>query len=172
MFYVVSLRKLIILNFFTGGLYWFFWFLRNWDLYHRSRGRGLSMLPGVLWPELFVYVLLNRVDRHIRITGRYYAWSPWWLAFGMVLMMLLSGTLELITVPIQNDGLLISASLLTGILYYVTLCRAQQAINYCERDPCGEGNAQLTWVNWLWIIISTLGWLALGWRMGVWDLSL
>lgn len=160
-FYVVSLRKLIILNFFTGGLYWFFWFLRNWDLYRRSRGPEFSMLPGVLWPEFFVYMLLNRVDRQIRVTGRDYAWSPWWLAFFMVLMLLLSATVALVSVPISDDGLLISASLLTGVLYYVTLCKAQQAINYCEVDPYGEGNAQLTLVNWLWIIGCTLGWLML-----------
>lgn len=165
MFYVVSLRKLIVLNAFTGGLYWIYWFLRNWDLYRRSRGAELSLLPGVVWPEFFIYVLLNRVDRRIRVTGRHYAWSPWWLAFGMVLMMMLSAMLAIIRLPMNDSGLLVLALGVAVVLYYVTLCRAQQAINFCEGDPRGEGNAQLTLVNWLWIVICTSGWLVLDWGM-------
>lgn len=161
MFYVVSLRKLIILNFFTGGLYWLYWFFRNWDLYRRYRGSELLFLSGVVWPEFFIYVLLNRVDRRIRVTGRRFVWSPWWLAFAMVLMLALFGTLRLVTVPFPDSGPLALAFVVTGVLHYLTLCRVQQAINYCEGDVRGEGNARLSWANWLWIVVFTWGGLML-----------
>ncbi len=65
------------------------------------------MPPGILRKLIVLYVLLNRVDRRIRVTGRHFAWSPWWLVFGMVLMMMLSAMLAVIRLPMNDSGLLV-----------------------------------------------------------------
>ncbi|MCU1730376.1 MULTISPECIES: hypothetical protein [unclassified Pseudomonas] len=158
-FFVVAVPKLIVMTLFTLGLYWLFWSLRNWDLYRNSSDRRVMFLPRVLLPELFLYSLLHRVDRRIRASGRSYRWSPWWLTFGVLLMGISSLCLWMAVLPLPE---LASAVLVTVVLFHVFQCRVQRAINFCEGDPEGAGNAQLTVINWLWILIVSSGWLVLG----------
>lgn len=161
MFYVVSVRKLIVLNVATLGFYWLFWSMRNWDLYWSASGEKFMFLPRAALPELFLYSLLRKVDRRIRESGRAYRWSPWQLTFGALLTALLCWVLVLISLPLANGvGGTLAVSL--AALNLVIQSRTQQAINFCEGDPNGAGNAQFTLVNWLWISIGALGWLIVG----------
>lgn len=157
-FFVVAVPKLIIMTFFTSGLYFLFWYLRNWDLYRRAGGSAM-LLPRVLWPECFLYSLLNRVDQRIRVSGRCYRWSPWWLAFGLLLSFIGGLYLSVMALPQPHFALPL---LLAVMLFHAVLARAQRAINFCEGDPDGAGNAHLTVINWLWILVFTSGWLVLG----------
>ncbi|MDU9391763.1 hypothetical protein [Pseudomonas sp. zfem002] len=155
-FFVVAVPKLIIMTLFTCGLYCLFWYLRNWELYRKATGE-IMLLPRILWPEFFVYSLLNRVDRRIRASGRNYEWSPWWLACGILLTWGLGAHLWMVSLPIPEW---IDALLMMIALFLLALGEVQRAINFCEGDPQGGGNAQFTVVNWLWISIVTLGWVA------------
>ncbi len=158
-FFVVSIPKLILMTMSTCGLYGLFWYLRNWELYRRASGARVMLLPRILWPELFLYSLLSRVDRRIRASGRNYEWSPWWLACGMLLAWVLGVQLWMVSLPIPGW---IDAVLMMIALFLLALGEVQRAINFCEGDPQGGGNAQLTAVNWLWISIFTSGWIVLG----------
>ncbi len=159
-FFVVAVPKLIIMTFFTFGLYWLFWYLRNWSLYRSASSANLMLLPRILWPEFFLYSLLSRVDRRIRASGRCYAWSPWWLTCGVMLASSLSTCLLMVTLPMPDFA---PALMATSVAFYAAVRRVQRAINFCEGDPEGTGNAQLTLANWLWISVVTTGWLVLEW---------
>ncbi|MEE1925531.1 hypothetical protein V0R59_26420 [Pseudomonas sp. 147P] len=143
----------------TSGLYWFFWSFRNWDLYRDACGAKIMLLPRIVVPELFLYSLLHRVDRRIRTSGRSYGWSPWWLAFGVLLMMISGHFLWIVMLPLPEFAPSVLATL---VMFHVFQGRIQRAINFCEGDPEGAGNARLTLGNWLWISLITLGWLVLG----------
>ncbi|MFJ4372874.1 hypothetical protein ACIP1T_09665 [Pseudomonas japonica] len=158
-FFVVSIPKLMVMTVVTCGLYGLFWYLRNWELYRKASGTRVMLLPRILWPEFFLYSLLSRVDRRIRASGRRYRWSPWWLACGMLLAWLLGVHLWMVSLPMPE---LIDALLMTMALFFLALAEVQRAINFCEGDPEGGGNAQLTVVNWLWISLFTLGWIVIG----------
>lgn len=160
MFYVVSVRKLVIMNIASLGLYWLFWSLRNWDLYWESSGKKFMFLPRAALPELFLYALLRRVDQRIRQSGRVYRWSPWGLAFGAIATALLWWALVLIPLPVAT-GVQVILAVLLAVLNLVIQRRIQRAINFHEGDPEGAGNAQFTLVNWLWISLFALGWLIL-----------
>ncbi len=157
-FFVVAVPKLIIMTLFTSGLYGLFWYLRNWDLYHRATG-SVMLLPRLLWPSYFIYSLLHRVDQRILASGRCYRWSPWWLAFGLLLTSICGIQLLIVMLPLPGFALPL---LLVILLFHMVLARAQRAINFCEGDPEGASNAQLTVINWLWILVVTSGWLVLG----------
>lgn len=158
-FFVVAVPKLIIMTLFTSGLYWLFWYLRNWDLYRNTAGTSVMLLPRILAPEFFLYSLLYRVDLRIRASGRCYRWSPWWLAFGVLLMSISGYYLWIVVLPVPE---LAPAGLVVAVLFHLFQRRIQRAINFCEGDPEGAGNARLTVINWLWILVITLGWLVLG----------
>jgi len=159
-FFVVAVPKLIFMTLFTSGLYWLFWYLRNWELYREANGYKVMLWPRVLWPELFLYSLLSRVDRRIRASGRFYPWSPWWLACGLLSMTCSQVCLGMVILPMPE--LAPVALMLTAVLCLLQ-GRVQRGINYCEGDPEGEGNSQLTLMNWLWISVVTTGWLVLDW---------
>lgn len=157
-FFVVAVPKLLIMTFFTSGLYLLFWYLRNWDLYRRASG-SVMLWPRILWPECFLYSLLNRVDQRIRASGRCYRWSPWWLACGLLLCFFGGFYLLMLMLPMPPFAL---ALLLAVVVFHSVLAQIQRAINFCEGDPHGAGNAHLTVINWLWIAIVTSGWLVVG----------
>lgn len=153
-FFVVAIPKLIFMTLLTGGLYGLYWYQRNWDLH--CRAGGILAVLYMLWPELFLYLLLSRVDRRIRASGRRYGWSPWWLACGVLLTAMLCIVLGVMSLPMPGMATLL---VLMISLFCLVLGKVQRAINFCEGDPRGKGNAQLTLVNWLWISTVTTGWL-------------
>ena len=155
-FFVVAVPKLILMTLLTGGLYGLFWYQRNWDCYGRAVG-GV-VVPYMLWPELFLYSLLSRVDQRIRASGRGHDWSPWWLTCGLLLTSMLVITATVMSLPVPAWS---SALLLLIPLFSLALGKIQRAINFCEGDPEGEGNARLSPVNGMWILVVTLGWLVL-----------
>lgn len=157
-FFVVAVPKLIIMTFFTSGLYFLFWYSRNWELY-RLAGGSVMLLPRILWPEFFLYSLLNRVDLRIRASGRGYRWSPWWLACGLLLAFVGGLCLLVVTLSLPHFALPLWMAV---VLFHVGLAQVQRAINFCEGDLDGAGNAHLTVINWLWIVTVTFGWVVLG----------
>ena len=155
-FFVVAVRKLILMTLLTGGLYGFYWYQRNWDIHYRAGG-GIAVLY-MLWPEFFLYSLLSRVDLRIRASGRNYVWSPWWLACGVLLASILCIVLGVVSLPMPGVA---KCAALMFALSLLVLGAVQRAINFCERDPEGTANAQFTVVNWLWISMVTSGWVLL-----------
>lgn len=160
MFYVVSVRKLVVMNIASLGFYWLFWSLRNWDLYWSASGKKFMFLPRAALPELFLYSLLRKVDQRIRESGRAHRWSPWSLAFGAITTALLCWTMVLLPLPLATAVQVILAVVLAALNLMIQ-GRIQRAINFYECDPQGAGNAQFTLVNWLWISLFALGWLIL-----------
>ncbi|MHA6197700.1 hypothetical protein ACX3YG_25420 [Pseudomonas wadenswilerensis] len=153
-FFVVAIPKLILMTLFTAGLYGLYWYQRNWDI--QCRGGGIVAVLYMLWPEFFLYLLLIRVDRQIRVSGRRYVWSPWWLACGVSLTAMLCIVLGVVALPLPGMAAVL---MLMIALFCLVFGKVQRAINFCEGDPLGKGNAQLTLVNWLWISTVTMGWL-------------
>lgn len=49
MFYVVSTRKFAILFLATLGLYWIYWFYKNWDRY-KDKWPYASEVGSTIWP--------------------------------------------------------------------------------------------------------------------------
>lgn len=153
-FFVVAVPKLILMTLLTGGLYGFYWYQRNWDIHYRA-GSSIAVLY-MLWPEFFLYSLLSRVDRRIRASGRSYVWSPWWLTCGMLLTSMLCLVMGVLSLPMPGVA---KGALVMFALLLLLLGAVQRAINFCEGDVQGEGNARFTVVNWLWISVVTLGWV-------------
>lgn len=157
MFFVVSVRKLLVMQFFTLGFYLTYWGYRNWKLYKAATGARVMPLVRCLFNIFFIYSLLAKVDRRLDDEGRGHAWSPAWLTFTLVVSALGAAALykwvSLFPVMslIANFGLLIVQSL--------ALAKIQRGINFCEADLTGKANARLTPANWAWIAPGALLWV-------------
>ncbi|MNJ28183.1 hypothetical protein D3C77_227120 [compost metagenome] len=156
MFFVVSTRKLIVMCIFTFGFYWMFCLYRSWALYRRVSGERVLPLVRAFFGILFLYSLLSRVDRQVRLSGRRYEWSPFWLVCVLILLTVPAvwahWFIDLAPMPIL--GLLVTMD----VARFWVLARMQQAMNFCVGDPEGKSNARLSPLNWAWMAVGIVVW--------------
>ncbi|MEG1041853.1 MAG: hypothetical protein RSE94_18230, partial [Pseudomonas sp.] len=62
--------------------------------YRQVSGEKVTPLLRAVFPVLFLYPLLARVDRQIKAQGKCYGWSPAMVSVGFVLIFLLSRLLD------------------------------------------------------------------------------
>lgn len=159
MFFVVSPRKLVIMSILTFNFYTMYWFYRNWRLYTRHSGEPLWPLLRTLFGIFFIYGLLKRVDRQIKLTGRTYAWSPLLLTCAVWLLCIVQYALSMLQVldpsPVRAMIAIVLGAAF-GVWWSLTV---QRAINFCVGDPEGDGNGSLSWANGVWIVLGLLVWV-------------
>ncbi|ROL77415.1 hypothetical protein [Pseudomonas vranovensis] len=159
-FYVVSPKKLAIMSFFTFGLYWWFCFHRNWVLHRKATGEPVLPLVRALFPVIFLYPLMRRIDARIRHSRLEYRWSPLLLKS---LYLIGVGPLLLLDQGAWEQFFHIATMLLLtsyGVFIWV-IVRIQCAINFSEGDEQGAANAELSLVNWIWMLWGLLFWPSL-----------
>lgn len=158
MFFVVSIRKLIVMNIFTLGLYWVYWYYQNWSLYRRKSGERVLPLVRTFFGILFLYGLLSRVDRQLRVAGHHHAWSPFWLTCAFILVVGLTAWANWLSqmMPILHLG-----AVLLNVAGFWLLARMQRAINLCAGDPEGQSNSRLSAWNWAWMSPGILLWIVI-----------
>lgn len=174
-FYVVSVRKLVVMMFLTWGVYGIYWHYRNWATYKRATGDKVIPLLRALFSIFFLYPLLKRIDRGLEAKGGDHQWSPGFLTLGTILTIMLNCMLPGLLDPALNSPGWISqatpeaALRSTAQLYAVLLPlfatqiwlmgKIQRAINLHEGDATGGGNARVSWVNRVWLVPGTLIWV-------------
>lgn len=178
-FYVVSVKKLLIMLFFTWGVYGWYWTYRNWATYRRATGARVTPILRTLFDPLFVYVLLKRVDHGLRSRGMNYKWSPALLAFGIIgaavlplislwfdpgMRSLYGLTLASLEAASATLPVMSWASLPLFVLHFWLMAVIQRAINTHDGDPRGVSNNRLTLANWLWmpgsiLVLALIGFL-------------
>lgn len=170
MFYVVSVRKLVIMMIGTFGFYFLYWNYRNWATYKRASGERVIPFLRAFFAIFFLYPLLRRVDRGFQTIGREYRWWPGLLTLGYLFAVVIYIAPEFVVPvrtwlgarPLENaaDLLLMMwvfpLSLFAVQIWLVGLM--QRAINTHECDPAGLGNAQLTFANGMWMVPGILLW--------------
>ncbi|PWB33056.1 hypothetical protein DCO48_11720 [Pseudomonas sp. SDI] len=149
-FFVVSLKKLIVMHLCTAGLYGVYWYYKNWALYKQASGQAIRPRLRTIFGVLLLYPLLSRVHLRIRASERYHPFSPLGITLAAIIPLILG---------IATSSWLLSAPLLWGVtsvvlsaVQYVALVKAQIAINFCEGDEEGKGNADFTPENGLWML--------------------
>jgi hypothetical protein len=180
-FYVVSVRKLIVMTFFTFGFYLVYWNYRNWATYKRATGEKVIPLLRAFFAVFFLYALLKRVDDGLRARNLASGFSPVLLTLGIVITVMLACAPALLEpgmstadwlkdVPAEEANYTLLKAY--GFMYCVwalqlwLMALVQRAMNFHEADADGKGNSRLTLVNWLWmlpgLLMFTLSLLAWG----------
>lgn len=153
-FFIVSTEKLLVMMFFTFGLYWWFCLYRSWRL--RGDGR-VGALVRVLFCFFFLYGLLVAVDTRLRQSGLEYRWAPSLIVVTLnVAMLFFVGAVCSILLGYLNRA---SILLLISLAEYVCVAiHVQKAINVCAGDEFGKANSRFTVWNFLWIFIGFNVW--------------
>lgn len=177
-FFVVSVRKLTLMNFFTLGLYGFYWTHRNWCAYRMYSQSDISPALRTCLAPLFLYSLMRKIDSKISATGRYYCWSPLALRLGMVfisvgtvvLLIMVPESLARDNPPVGRWGnarasseVLLLYTALPVLYFSIWLCffnAIQKAVNFCEGDPEGKENSEVSEDEKLLVFLGIMFWVA------------
>lgn len=160
-FYIVSLRKFVILYLATSGCYGLYWFYRHWS--ENGRFSGSSVLPVIraLFAFIFVFPLFRKVDKSLR--QQEIGSMPSWLASAALMLVLsfASIPLSLAGEGVQGGDAAVWLGLMLVLLIaqIVNLAIVQRQMNIAALDAGGTGNATLTGANWAWIAFGSLLWL-------------
>jgi len=158
-FYVVAVRKFVLLYVFTWGLYSVYWFYRNWNLYRRFHTVRLWPVPRSIFQIFFVHRLFEFIDARLGRAGKSTGWKARSQATAYVILMVATYMVDR-----ANPGTSMLISLLISAVSFVTmlpLLAAQRAINLAEGDPAGSTNAELSGANIAWMIAGGLLWAAM-----------
>lgn len=166
-FYVVSVRKMIVMTLFSLGLYFWYWNYRNWEGYRKATGHQVISVLRATFFICYLRELLEKVDQGLCSQGRRFDWMPRSLALGVaVSAMFLFLFYHFPTaqyfpkwiwvLPAPHMNIVIAALyVLSVVLLVLQLClmaKIQTAINLHEGEVGAIRNGRLTFVNWLWML--------------------
>lgn len=156
-FYVVSIRKLVILSMATVGLYWVYWYYRQWTAWQAYSGVRVNAWLRALFSIFFVYSLMRNIDILLHRAGCEFRWFPRTCALLLIVLEVL-GFISPMLLQHQPALWFVLACLLQ-LLTLLVMIRVQRAINRMAGDPLGARNTQYNWANGIWILIGALLWI-------------
>ncbi len=157
-FYVVSVKKFILLFMMTFGLYSVYWFYRNWSSYKAKHSAEMWPVARGIFAIFFAHKLFKSIDDALCERSSGYNWSPGLLAGLYVALVVGSRILDRISGS-EGFSVLDALSLATTPLLCVVLVRVQVAINTSQNDALGRCNERFTAPNYIWCALGALVWL-------------
>lgn len=158
-FFVISVKKFMVLYFMTMGLYSIVWFYEHWKQYQLAT--GIKVWPAVraFFGAIMIFSLFSKVQKSLSESGRAYEWSP--VVRGTLIFAI---TVACIIFSLIGNATFIPAWLIVanlmvlGVIGFL-LAGAQRAINFLETDPEGHGNSTLSFANGIWVGVFGYLWL-------------
>ena len=159
-FYIVSKRKFLLLAILTFGSYFLYWFYAHWKYQQDTHNENIWPAARGIFSIFFVYSLYQRITDELENRQVTYRWSSGVLAWVYIIFSVIGSILDRLDYRSDTSNLTLF-SLLTLIPTIWSVLQAQKAANLACADPEGTQNNRLTWVNWIWIVIGSIIWVAL-----------
>ena len=160
-FYVVSVRKFLIMYLGTLGLYSKYWYFRNFKLNKAHQNNDDWPVPKAFFSLFFTHGLVEAIDAHLQHRQRKYAWVPHTLANAYILLAILTGIMDQMSnknVGVPTTTILSILGLLPLAYVFITI---QRAINAACLSADVDPNDKLTWANFVWLAIGLILWACL-----------
>lgn len=168
---VQALWRLIILYLITFGLYYIYWFYRNWK--HLKIHKNLNISPGLrtagllvpILNILFIYRQFRDINNFAKQAGCTAYSSPGWLAIGYALLWNVSLPLFSYGQRLTNPALLFWISILcliANLLALLLLMPVHKTLNryWKTEQPDREIRTEFSGVEIAFLLISGLVWFS------------
>ena len=158
-FYIVSIRKFIVLFAVTLGSYKIYWFYRNWSQYRKMHNVSVWPVMRGIFSIFFTHSLFRNVETTLQNKSYQHDWAPGGIATIYVVFSIVENILDRMSMrdigsPF-TDVLSLFMPVVTGYALYVAQC----AINRACDDPDGNSNSEFTVANYIWIVIGVALWV-------------
>ncbi|MFJ7882163.1 hypothetical protein ACIQYF_01450 [Pseudomonas sp. NPDC096917] len=164
-FFVISIKKFLVLYFMTMGLYLYVWLFEHWKQYRKATGVKVWVGPRTLLGVIMIFSLFAKVDKALCESGRIYVWYPTVRAVLIFTLGSVAAYFALVLDSAVLSGWLAVANMLLLAVMGGLLIGAQRAVNFLEKDPTGQSNSAFSLTNVVWIVLGALVWLL--WFLGV-----
>lgn len=156
LFYVVSKRKFFMLSIATFSFYNLYWFWKQWHTWQAATQKKAWPLLRAYFSIFFAYSLFNEMETAAnKITGLAHKRAH---IFAVIYIIVEVAFLIISDIPV------IGAIYLPAVIGLVSvesliLWQGQVQANIASLDDKGQGNRDLTPLNYLWIAIGILFWI-------------
>jgi hypothetical protein len=156
-FYVVSIRKMLIMSIATAGMYLAFWNFKHWSNYRHTTGESVWPLPRAIFSIFFTHSLFGKIAEY-DTTGKRAGWSYDRYATAVVLIYIGNTILSWF-----GGGSYLITFICALVVIPITLLTKQAQVEANARcgDPAGSRNDKLTAANIFWCVLGSLYWLML-----------
>lgn len=158
-FYVVGIRKFLLLSIVTMNLYFVYWFYRNFRNIKQHTGESLWPVARAIFYIFFSHSLFNRVQDKLVDNDEDFDWNPGGTAAVFVILTIASSILGRLSWREIGSPTTDLIGLALVPLLAVILVRPQKAANLASGDPGARTNSGLTLANWIWIVLGAIVWL-------------
>lgn len=157
-FYVVSNRKFATLFIATFGIYFVYWFYRNWKAYKATSKENINPFLRTIFSYFYIHSLFAKIYLKIQNNGTTFKWRPSANATTLIILMIVANGLE--RTLARNDENLILELIVYLLLApkALILLKAQSAINISCGDEVGASNDSFTKANIAWILLGAAVW--------------
>lgn len=157
-FYIVSMRKFLLLYLGTVGFYAVYWFYRHWAQYKLYHGSSIWPIPRAIFTIFFVHSLFGKIRHRVRQVDPDSRWSANTYATLYVVLTLISVLSDALVEG--GPGEIWMALLSLGIVFFLALIlyQAQIYANRACNDPWGRANHRITLANVFWLLLGAIFW--------------
>lgn len=169
-FYTVSLVKLTVMMFITGGLYGLYWYYKNWSRYKAYSAKPIWPVPRAIFGLIYVPSMFGKVDALLKEKGQ--RGMPYWgaLAAGMILLALAPSLVVFVHgVATSSKGagaaslglLPLWISVASTFGQFLIMLRVQSSINRLNRDAEGNCKCGSTFGEGVWAMLGVVCWVVM-----------
>lgn len=159
-YYVVSPKKFLVLAITTFNLYFVYWFYKNWDNVKRRDNDDSWPIPRAIFYIFFTHSLLTDVSETLKRKAIEFAWQPSVIASVFVGLTLADTGIGRLAYKNVGSPYTDMFGIAMAVVLPMVLLPAQKAINSACEDASGKSNNSLTVINWVWMVLGGLFWLA------------
>ncbi len=128
-YFAISRKRLVLLSFFTLGIYETYWFYKNWSAVKKAENLNISPFGRTFFVIFYCYSLFKKVFKSAEINGYSNPYSPGWLATAYIAFPLL------IEIGLNTNPYL--ACIIYSFLSVFPLLAVQTAINFNNKKIKG-----------------------------------
>ena len=158
-FYLVSLKKFLILYILTFSMYEIYWFYKNWALQKEFHESKIWPIPRAIFSVFFTHSLFHRINSSLEEKDESSKWNHAPLATGIVAMALVDRIFDKVVERIIGETPFMFLSMIFVFVGAWLFYQAQQKINIVCDSPEGVENSNITPANIVWIILGSLLWM-------------
>ena len=161
-YFIVSSKKLWLVNILTMGLYSVVWFYWHWRRIKHHDQSDIMPVWRAIFSVIFAYPLFLRIATEIDMKELAHKFSAGVMATCYIVLALGSYILSFLIDDTNSAHVLLSTVLtvFTAVVSTFILSRAQNIVNDLCGDPQGSENAKFTLLNFVWMLLGLLVWLA------------
>ncbi len=159
-FFIVSIKKLWIMSFFTMGLYLLHWNYAHWKSHRKSINKlGIWPAPRALFSLFFIHSLMRLIaDSYRQKSGKNWSYSLYVIIYIGISVLgyavnFLSGETPLVAI------FLLFYTVIASWLLTFSVIDAQKKVNEICLDVDAETNKKITLANVFWLIVFATVWI-------------